>query len=193
MLQKKTNISNSSNNKNNFQKNDSNNSIKAFKINDQIKSKEVRVIDHNGEMVGVLPLEKSIQMAIDVGLDLVEVSPNANPPVCKITNFGKLRYEMQKKAADAKKKQKVIETKEIKMSINIGVADFDVKMKQTKRFIENGDKVKISVKMRGREITHIDLAKEMIKNILSQAGEFSKVEMEPKLEGSQIVVILVKK
>lgn len=193
MLQKKTNIPNSSNNKNNYQKNDSNNSIKAFKINDQIKSKEVRVIDHNGEMVGVLPLEKSIQMAIDVGLDLVEVSPNANPPVCKITNFGKLRYEMQKKAADAKKKQKVVETKEIKMSINIGVADFDVKMKQTKRFIENGDKVKISVKMRGREITHIDLAKEMIKNILSQAGEFSKVEMEPKLEGSQIVVILVKK
>ena len=193
MLQKKTNIPNSSNNKNNYQKNDSNNSIKAFKINDQIKSKEVRVIDHNGEMVGVLPLEKSIQMAIDVGLDLVEVSPNANPPVCKITNFGKLRYEMQKKAADAKKKQKVVETKEIKMSINIGVADFDVKMKQTKRFIENGDKVKISVKMRGREITHIDLAKEMIKNILSQAGEFSRVEMEPKLEGSQIVVILVKK
>jgi len=193
VLQKKTNIPNSSNNKNNYQKNDSNNSIKAFKINDQIKSKEVRVIDHNGEMVGVLPLEKSIQMAIDVGLDLVEVSPNANPPVCKITNFGKLRYEMQKKAADAKKKQKVVETKEIKMSINIGVADFDVKMKQTKRFIENGDKVKISVKMRGREITHIDLAKEMIKNILSQAGEFSKVEMEPKLEGSQIVVILVKK
>lgn len=193
MLQKKTNISNSSNNKNNYQKNDSNSSIKAFKINDQIKSKEVRVIDHNGEMVGVLPLEKSIQMALDVGLDLVEVSPNANPPVCKITNFGKLRYEMQKKAADAKKKQKVVETKEIKMSINIGVADFDVKMKQTKRFIENGDKVKISVKMRGREITHIDLAKEMIKNILSQAAEFSKVEMEPKLEGSQIVVILVKK
>jgi len=193
VLQKKTNTPYFSNNKNNYQKKDSNNSIKAFKVNDQIKSKEVRVIDHNGGMVGVLPLEKSIQMALDVGLDLVEVSPNANPPVCKITNFGKLRYEMQKKAADAKKKQKVVETKEVKMSINIGIADFDVKMKQTKRFIENGDKVKISVKMRGREITHIDLAKEMIQNILIQAAEFSKVEMEPRLEGSQIVVILVKK
>ena len=166
---------------------------KSFRINDQIKSSEVRVIDHAGAMLGVLSLEAAIKIAQDSGFDLVEVSPNAEPPVCKITNFGKMRYELQKKASDAKKKQKVVETKEIKMSINIGKNDFDVKIKQVLKFVEQGDKAKVLVRMKGREITHLDLAKEMMKNILLQTEEFAKPENTPRLEGMQMVAILVKK
>lgn len=166
---------------------------KSFCINEQIKAKEVRVIDHNGQMLGVLDVAQGIKMAQDVGLDLVEVSPNAEPPVCKITNFGKMRYELQKKASDAKKKQKVVETKEIKMSINIGKNDFDIKIKHVAKFVEQGDKVKVAVRMKGREITHLDLAKEMMKNILLQTEAFAKPESNPRLEGMQMIAILVKK
>lgn len=166
---------------------------KTIRINDQIKSQELRVVDQNGEMLGVISLEKALQLASDAQLDLIEVSPNAEPPVCKIANFSKMRYELQKKAADAKKKQKVVETKEIKMTINIGKNDFDVKIKHVQKFIEHGDKVKISVRMKGREITHLDLAKEMMQNILAQTENFAKPEFTPKLKGMQIIAILVKK
>lgn len=166
---------------------------KSFRINDQIRSAQVRVIDHEGEMLGVLSLEEGIKKAQDAGFDLVEVSPNAEPPVCKITNFGKMRYELQKKAADARKKQKVVETKEVKMSINIGKNDFNVKIKNVARFVEQGDKVKVSVRMKGREITHLDLAREMMKDILLQTEEFAKPEANPRLEGNQMIAILVKK
>lgn len=183
-------------NKNAAQKNNPNSETilgKAFRINDQIKAKELRVVDHNGEMLGVISLEKALEIAADASLDLIEVSPNAEPPVCKIANFSKMRYELQKKAADAKKKQKVVETKEIKMTINIGKNDFDVKIKHIAKFIEHGDKVKVSVRMKGREITHIDLAKEMMQNILLETEAFAKPEFYPKLEGMQIIAILVKK
>ena len=166
---------------------------KSFCVNEQIKSAQVRVIDQHGEMLGVMTLEQGIQAAQDAGFDLVEVSPNANPPVCKITNVGKMRYELQKKAADARKKQKVVETKEVKMSINIGKNDFDVKIKQCLKFVDQGDKVKVSVRMKGREITHLDLAKEMMKDILLQTEEFAKPESNPRLEGMQMIVILAKK
>ncbi len=166
---------------------------KTFLINDQIKASEVRVIDNNAQMLGVLSLSEAIKMAQDIGLDLVEVSPNAEPPVCRITNFGKMRYELQKKAADARKKQKVVETKEIKMSINIQKNDFDVKVKHIAKFIEHGDKVKVSVRMKGREITHMDLAKQIINDVLQQTESFAKAESNPKLEGMQIIAILVKK
>lgn len=166
---------------------------KNFRINDQIKSKEVRVIAQNGDMLGVMSLADGIAAAQEAGYDLVEISPNAEPPVCKITNFGKMRYELQKKAADARKKQKVVETKEIKMSINIGKNDFDTKIKHIAKFVEHGDKVKVSVRMKGREITHLDLAKEMMKNIVEQTESFAKPEVMPRLEGMQMTVILVKK
>lgn len=166
---------------------------KSFKINDQIKSAQVRVINYDGEMLGVMSLADGIAKAQDAGLDLVEVSPNAEPPVCKITNLGKMRYELQKKAADARKKQKVVETKEIKLSINIGKNDFDVKIKQVAKFVEHGDKVKVSIRMKGREITHLDLAKEMMKDVLLQTESFAKPEFNPKLEGMQMIVILAKK
>jgi len=179
--------------KNNWQKNSEQIAGKSYKINEQIRSAQVRVIDHNAEMLGVMSLADGIKLALDAGLDLVEVSPNAEPPVCKITNFGKMRYELQKKAADARKKQKVVETKEIKMSINIGKNDFDVKIKHIAKFVEQGDKVKVAVRMKGREITHLDLAKDMMKDILLQTEAFAKPEANPRLEGMQMIAILVKK
>lgn len=166
---------------------------KSYRVNEQIKSAQVRVIGHNSEMLGVMSLEDGIKAAQDVGLDLVEISPDANPPVCKITNLGKMRYELQKKVADARKKQKVVETKEIKLSINIGKSDFDVKIKQIIKFVEQGDKVKVSVKMKGREITHLDLAKEMMKNVVLQTESAAKPESTPRLEGNQMIAIFIKK
>ncbi len=164
-----------------------------FKINDQIKAKEIRLIDHEGNMFGVTTVAEGIRMAQEVNLDLVEVSPNAAPPVCKIANFGKMKYEIQKKTADAKKKQKVVEVKEIKMTINIGKGDYDTKIRHTKEFIEKGNKVKVSIRMKGREITHRDLAEKMMADILRDTEEFAKPEVNPRLEGMQMVGILIKK
>ena len=166
---------------------------KLFRINEQIKATEVRLIDQDGKMLGVVPIAEAIKLAEAVGLDVVEVSPNVTPPVCKISNFGKMRYELQKKASDAKKKQKIVETKEVKMSFNIGKGDYDVKIKHTKKFIEKGDKAKVTIRMKGREITHLEIAQQMMANILIDTEEFAKPEMGPRLEGMQMVVILVKK
>lgn len=178
-------------------KNNNNNNVQVnnnyFKINEQIKAKEVRVIDGQGQMMGVMSVADGIKKAQEVDLDLIEVSPNANPPVCKISNFGKMKYEIQKKAADAKKKQKVVELKEIKMTINIGKGDYDTKIRHTKEFIEKGNKVKISIKMKGREITHRDLAEKMMQDIVNDTSIFAKPEVNPRLEGMQMVVILIKK
>jgi translation initiation factor IF-3 len=174
-------------------KNNNSNIDNFFKINEQIKAKEVRVINSKGIMIGVMTVAEGIKIAEDEGLDLIEVSPNSNPPVCKISNFGKMKYEIQKKASDAKKKQKVIEVKEIKMTINIGKGDYETKIRHTKEFIEKNHKVKISIKMKGREITHRDLAEKMMQNILEETSSFAKAELNPRLEGSQIVVILIKK
>jgi len=180
---------------NNSTANNSNNSNSNnfFKINDQIKAKEIRVIDSKGNMLGVMSVAEGIKRAEEENLDLIEVSPNSNPPVCKISNFGKMKYEIQKKASDAKKKQKVVEVKEIKMTLNIGKGDYDTKIRHTKEFIEKNNKVKISIKMKGREITHRDLAEKMMQNILEETSMFAKPELNPRLEGSQIVVILIKK
>ena len=178
-------------------KNNNNNNVQVnnnyFKINEQIKAKEVRVIDSQGQMIGVMTVAEGIKKAQEVDLDLIEVSPNANPPVCKISNFGKMKYEIQKKAADAKKKQKVVELKEIKMTINMGKGDYDTKIRHTNEFIEKGNKVKISIKMKGREITHRDLAEKMMQDILLDTSAFGKPEFTPRLEGMQMVVILIKK
>lgn len=170
-----------------------NNFDNMFRINERIKVSEVRVIDHEGKMVGVLPTEEARKMAENVGLDLVEVSPNVKPPVCKISNFGKMRYELQKKASDAKKKQKIVETKEIKMSFNIGKGDYEYKMRHTQKFIEKGHKTKVSIRMKGREITHSDIAREMMADVMRDSEAYAKAEVGPRLEGMQMVVILVQK
>jgi translation initiation factor IF-3 len=164
-----------------------------FKINEQIKAKEIRLIDQDGEMIGITTVAEGIRKAQEVALDLIEISPNATPPVCKIASIGKMKYELQKKAADAKKKQKTVEVKEVKMTINIGKGDYDTKIRHTKEFIEDGNKVKISIRMRGREITHRDLAEKMMAGILVEVEPFAKPEVKPRLEGMQMVVVLVKK
>jgi len=144
-------------------------------------------------MIGVVSTVEGIRMAQDVGLDLIEVSPNANPPVCKISNFGKMKYEMQKKAADAKKKQKVVEVKEVKMTINIGKSDYETKIRHTKEFVEKGHKVKISIRMKGREITHRDIAEKMMVDIVRDTESFAKPEVNPRLEGMQMIATFIKK
>ena len=166
---------------------------KNFLINDQIRAKKVRLIDENGEMVGITGISQAIELAIRAGLDLVEVSPNAEPPVCKIANFGKMKYEIQKKATDARKKQKVVDTKEIKLSINIGKHDYDIKIKQVIKFIEQGDKVKLSIKIKGREMSHLDLAYQMMANVTEDISSVAKFEYSPKMEGKQMIGIVIKK
>lgn len=169
------------------------NSEFSFKINEQIRAKEVRVIDENGTMIGVFSLQDAIEKAKEATLDLIEVSPNSNPPVCKISNFGKMKYEIQKKLAEAKKKQKTVEVKEIKMTINIGKGDYDTKIRHAKEFIEKGNKVKISIRMKGREITHREIADKMMQQIIIETEAFAKPEQNYRLEGMQMVLILIKK
>ncbi len=166
---------------------------KPFRINEEIKAKEVRVINHDGQMIGVLATVEAIRKATEVNLDLIEVSPNAEPPVCKIANVGKMLYELQKKAAIVKKKQKVVVVKEVKMSLNIGKGDYDIKIKQIQKFVANGDKVRVTIRMRGREITHADLARKMMNDVVTDTESFAKTEFQPKLEGMQMVVSLIKK
>ncbi len=159
-------------------------------INEQIKSKEVRVIDNNGQMLGIVSTFKAISMARAEGLDLVEVSPNSEPPVCKIADYGKIRYQNQKKAAEAKKKQKIIETKEIKLSLNIALGDYNVKIKQARKFFEQGNKVRFSFQFRGREIIHSDLVKEMADKIIDELSDVSKIDTTPKMEGKKLFFVL---
>lgn len=163
-----------------------------YRINSEITAEEIKVIDQEGSLIGTMSVSDGIKKAQAVSLDLVEVSPNTNPPVCKIANFGKMKYELQKKQSDAKKKQKIVDIKEVKMTINIGKGDYDVKLKHTKDFIAKGCKVKISIRMKGREITHRELAEKMMSDIIESVSDFAKTEFNPKLEGMQYSVILVK-
>jgi translation initiation factor IF-3 len=134
--------------------------------------------------------EDALRLAEEVGLDLVEISPNANPPVCKIMDFGKYKYEQQKKAVEAKKKQKVIEVKEVKFRPNIDKHDYDVKMRNVTRFLEDGDKVKVTLRFRGREMAHQELGREVLERIAADAEDLGKVESMPKMEGRQMIMVI---
>ena len=149
-----------------------------------------RRIDHNGDNVGVVRPEEGVAMAEEAGLDLVEVSPNASPPVCKIMDFGKYKYEQQKKAAEAKKKQKVTELKEVKFRPNIDTHDYDVKMKSVTKFLGEGDKVKVTLRFRGREMAHQDLGRELLEKVADDIDELGKVESMPKMEGRQMTMVI---
>jgi translation initiation factor IF-3 len=144
-------------------------------------------------MVGIVSLRDAIMAAEDAGLDLVEVSPNADPPVCKILDYGKFKYETQKKANEARKKQKIIEVKEIKLRPNIDENDYDVKLRSAKRFLEEGDKVKVTMRFRGRAMAHQDLGMNVLVKVRDDLGELGKVEQMPKLEGRQMVMVLAPK
>jgi len=158
-----------------------------------IRADQVRLIDADGEMVGVVSKKEALQMAEEVQLDLVMVSPNADPPVCKILDYGKLKYETQKKKAEAKKKQKTIEVKEIKFRPNIDDHDYEVKMKAVRRFLEEGDKVKVTLRFRGREMAHQELGAKVLERVRDELDELVKVEQWPRLEGRQMVMVIAPK
>ena len=158
-----------------------------------IQSEKVRVIDENGENLGVMYTSEAIEQANDVGLNLVEVSPNADPPVCKFLDVGKYRYEAQKKANQARKTQKTQEIKEIMMRPNIDTHDYDVKMRNVFKFIEEGDKVKMTLRFRGREMAHQELGMDLLRRVQADVTEVAKVEAYPRLEGRQMVMVLAPK
>jgi translation initiation factor IF-3 len=160
------------------------------RVNDAITNATVLVIDDEGEKRGVMKLEAALELANEAGLDLVEVSPNAEPPVCKVMDYGKYKYQAQKKANEARKKQKVIEVKEIKLRPGIDTHDYDVKMRAMKRFFEDGDKVKVTMRFRGREMAHTELGFDLLQKVKSDTEEIAKVEYEPKMEGRQMIMIL---
>ncbi len=159
-------------------------------MNARISAREVLVIDETGEKRGVMPVEQALELAREAGLDLVEVAPGATPPVCKILDYGKFKYQAQKRAAEARKKQKTIEVKEIKMRPTIDTHDYEVKMRNLRKFLAKGDKVKVTIRFRGRELAHTELGRELLEKVLADAGEGAKVELMPKMEGRQMIMIL---
>jgi len=160
------------------------------KSNQQIRAIDVQVIGSDGNNVGILPLKKAIELAKEEGLDLIEISPNANPPVCKIMDMGKYKYDLQKKTNIAKKKQKIVALKEIKMRPGTDVHDYNFKVKNAKKFLVNKDKVKFTVKFKGREMQHINLGKDLMNRIIEDTKEVGKIETRPKFEGRQMIMII---
>ena len=160
------------------------------RINEQIEAEKVRVVNADGEMVGVIFKEEGIEIAFEAGLDLVEVSPNADPPVCKVLDYGKYKYEAQKKANEARKKQKVIDVKEIKMRPGIDEHDYQVKMRSVRRFLDEGDKVKMTIRFRGREMAHQELGMKVLDRVREDVDELAKVEQFPKSEGRLMTMVI---
>ena len=163
---------------------------KGPKSNDRIRSPQVQVIGSDGKNLGILNTQEAINIAKQEGLDLIEISPNANPPVCKIIDMGKYKYDLQKKANKAKKKQKIINLKEIKLRPVTETHDYNFKIKNAQRFLEKGDKVKFTVKFRGREMQHTNLGYELMTRIQNDTSTLGKVEVRPKFEGRQIIMIV---
>lgn len=166
------------------------NKVEGPRINKLIRVEEVRLVDADGNMAGVVPLARALSMAEESGLDLVEVSPNAAPPVCKILDYGKYKYELQKKASEARKKQKIVEVKELKFRPTIGDHDFQVKLKSARKFLEAGNKVKFSMRFRGREMAHQDLGIIVLNRMKDELADLSKVETYPRMEGRQAIMVV---
>ncbi len=162
-------------------------------VNWQIKARQVRLIDDSGQQIGVVPLEDARRRAEEVGLDLVEVAPQVDPPVCRIMDYGKYKYEQSKKAQEAKKRQTFIQVKEIKMRPRTDVHDLEVKKRKIRKFLESGNKVKVTVRFRGREIVHSHLGLDMLKKIAEEMGDISKPEQMPNMEGRTMCMVLAPK
>lgn len=160
------------------------------RINDRIRSPEIRLIGADGDNVGVVSPERGMELADEAGLDLVEISPNASPPVCKIMDFGKFKYEQQKRESEARKKQKTIEVKEVKFRPNTDIHDYEVKMRNVTRFLEGGDKVKVTLRFRGREMAHQNLGRDLLERVADDIQELGKVESMPRMEGRQMVMMI---
>ena len=165
-------------------------SSKGPRVNDQITAEEVLLIDSSGEKKGNIPTPQAIEISKEQGLDLVEISPKTNPPVCKVMDYGKYKYESQKKANQAKKKQKTIDIKEIKLRPNIDVHDYQVKMRSVQKFLNEGDKVKITLRFRGREMAHQDRGADLLQKVKDEIDPIAKVELDPKFEGRQMIMVL---
>lgn len=159
-------------------------------MNDEIRVNEVQLIADDGTNRGVISIDDALELAAEAGLDLVEIAPNSQPPVCKILDYGRFKYQAQKKAAEARKKQKTFEVKEIKMRPNIDTHDYDVKMRAMRRFFDEGDKVKVTLRFRGREMAHQNLGMDLLYRVKDETAEFAKVEYEPKMEGRQMIMVL---
>ena len=160
------------------------------RVNEKIRALDVQVIGSEGNNLGVLTLKKAIEIAKDESLDLIEISPNANPPVCKIMDIGKYKYDLQKKASLAKKKQKVVSLKELKLRPGTEIHDYNFKLKNAKKFLVKGDKVKFTVKFKGREMQHIQLGRDLMNRIIEDTKEVGKIETHPKFEGKQMIMVI---
>jgi translation initiation factor IF-3 len=162
-------------------------------VNAQINAPELRVVGPEGEQLGILSIAEALERAQELGLDLVEVAPNADPPVCKVMDYGKFRYQQQKRAHEAKKKQTVIQVKEVKVRPKIDEHDYQFKLKHVKRFLDGGDKAKVSVMFRGREIVHRDLGRKLLDRFVEDTKEIGEIESMPKMEGRNMTMVLTAK
>ena len=160
------------------------------RINELIESRSVRLVGADGEMIGVVSIHEALDSAGSAGLDLVEISPNADPPVCKLLDYGRFKYEAQKKKNEARKKQKVIEVKEIKLRPGIEQHDYEIKLKAARKFLDNGDKVKVTMRFRGRELAHQDIGAKVLVKVREELDELAKVEQMPRMEGRQMVMVV---
>ena len=164
--------------------------INLPRTNHRIRSIDVQVINSAGENLGILPIKKAIEIAKSEELDLIEISPNATPPVCKIMDMGKYKYDLQKKANNAKKKQKVVSLKELKLRPGTEIHDYNFKLKNAKKFLSKGDKVKFTVRFKGREMQHVELGKNLMNRIIEDTKDAGKIETHPKFEGKQMIMII---
>ena len=164
-----------------------------LQINEEIRDKEVRVIDTDGSQLGVMPLQAAMKIAAEKNLDLVKIAPQAQPPVCKVIDYGKYRFEQAKREKEARKNQKVVEIKEIRLSLNIDVNDFNTKVKQAIKFLEGGDKVKVSIRFRGREMAHPELGTTIMQRFTESVAGYGTVEKQPKLEGRSMTMFVTAK
>ncbi|RMH46889.1 MAG: translation initiation factor IF-3 [Alphaproteobacteria bacterium] len=160
------------------------------RVNERIRAPEIRLIGAEGENLGVMSPAEALRLAEEAGLDLVEISPTAKPPVCKIMDYGKFKYEQQKRESEARKKQKTIEVKEVKFRPNTDKHDYDVKLRNVRRFLENGDKVKVTLRFRGREMAHQNLGRELLERVAADIEDIGKVENMPKMEGRQMIMMI---
>lgn len=164
--------------------------FQTFRVNQQIRAREVRVVDEQGQQIGIMPLEQALAIAEERGLDLVEVAPDAKPPVCRLLNYSQWLYQRQKKEREARRKQRQVDIKEVKFTIRISGNDYEVKRRQIERFLAEGDRVKVTVRMKGRERAHQDIGLQMMQRILDSFAEVAHVERPPELEGPNITAVL---
>nr|WP_199505537.1 MULTISPECIES: translation initiation factor IF-3 [unclassified Halanaerobium] len=167
--------------------------VNDLKVNNQIRAKKVRLIDQEGEQIGIKSINEALDISAERGLDLVEVAPQANPPVCRIMDYGKYKYEQAKKEKEAKKNQNVMNVKEVQMGVKIEDHDFNVKLKQARRFLNNKDKVKVRIRFRGREMMHKELGYDLMDRLIEETEDIGQVESKPKMEGRNMMMFLTPK